>query len=147
MKATNLKKATSPDNVSPRDLWQVGDSTTHSPLLINKSLSNSTFPSNWNLSNVNPIFKKGSPTDVKNFRPLCSPSLFLERSQKMLFEITPYTNTWRHMACQVIDSGYFGRTTLQRACYFPYQKYGKVLWMMVEKWVCFLSISGKPLKQ
>ena len=89
MKATNLKKATSPDNVSPRDLWQIGDSTTHSPLLINKSLSNSTFPSNWNLSNVNPIFKKSSPTYVKNFRPLCPPSLFLERSQKMLFEITP----------------------------------------------------------
>lgn len=42
MKATNLKKATSPDNVSPRDLWQVGDSTTHSPLLINKSFSPQT---------------------------------------------------------------------------------------------------------
>ena len=71
MKATNPKKATGPDNVSPRDLSLVGYSAIHSLLpIFKKSVSDSSFPSNWKLSRVNPIFKIGSPTDVNNYRPI-----------------------------------------------------------------------------
>lgn len=54
IKGAHAKKATSPDNVSPRDLSMVGDSAMHSVLPIsNKSLSNSFFPLNWKSSHVN----------------------------------------------------------------------------------------------
>ena len=70
-KAANPKKATGPDNVSPRDLTLIGDSATYSLLpIFNKSVNDSSFPSTWKLSRVNPIFKKGSPTDVNNYRPI-----------------------------------------------------------------------------
>ena len=72
-KAANPKKVTGPDNVSPRDLSLIGDSATHSLLpIFYKSVNeyDSSFPSTWKLSRVNPIFKKGSPTDVNNYRPI-----------------------------------------------------------------------------
>lgn len=59
MKAANPKKATGPGNVSRRDLSLVGDSAIQSLLpIFKKNLSNSTFPLNWKLSHVNPIFKE-----------------------------------------------------------------------------------------
>jgi len=69
-KAANPKKATGPDHVSPRDLSMIGFSTIHSLLpIFRTSVSDAFFPSSWKLSRVNPIFKKGSPTDV-NYRPI-----------------------------------------------------------------------------
>lgn len=71
IKAAKPMKATGPDNVSPRVLSLVGDSVIHSLLpVFNRSLSDSSFPSKWKLSRVNPIFKKGPPTDVNNYRPI-----------------------------------------------------------------------------
>ena len=71
IKAANPKKATGPDHVSPRDLSLIGDSVIHSLLLIfRKSVSDASFPSSWKLSRVNPIFKKGSSTDVNNYKPI-----------------------------------------------------------------------------
>ena len=71
IKAANPKKATGPDHVSPRDLSLIGDSVIHSLLpIFRKSVSDASFPSSWKLSRVNPIFKKGSSTDVNNYRPI-----------------------------------------------------------------------------
>ena len=71
IKAANPKKATGPDHVFPRDLSLIGDSVIHSLLpIFRKSVSDASFPSSWKLSRVNPIFKKGSSTDVKNYRPI-----------------------------------------------------------------------------
>ena len=39
-------------------------------LLFEKSISSSTVPSPWKASNVIPIFKKGSPMDPLNYRPI-----------------------------------------------------------------------------
>ena len=89
MKAANPKKATGPDNVTPGDFSLVGDSAIHSLLpIFNKSMRDSTFPGIWKLSRVNPIFKKGSPTDVNNYRPislLSVPGTILEDS----LQVTP----------------------------------------------------------
>ena len=71
MKAANPKKATGPDHVSPRDLSIIGDPVIHSLLpMFMKSVRDASFPSSWKLSRVSPIFKKGSPTDVNNYRPI-----------------------------------------------------------------------------
>ncbi|KAL9980683.1 hypothetical protein ACROYT_G009301 [Oculina patagonica] len=71
IKAANPKKATGPDHVSPRDLSIIGDSVIHSLLpIFTKSVRDASFPSSWKLSRVNPIFKKGSPTDANNYRPI-----------------------------------------------------------------------------
>ena len=70
-KAANPKNATGPDHVSPRDLSMIGDSIIHSLLpIFRKSVNDASFPSGWKLSRVNPIFKKGSSTDVNNYRPI-----------------------------------------------------------------------------
>ena len=71
MKSLNPKKATGPDFVSPRDLSLVSKSVAHSlfPLFM-ESLNSDSFSFYWKLSRVNPIFKKGKPIDVNNYRPI-----------------------------------------------------------------------------
>lgn len=71
IKAVNPTKATGPDQVSPRVLSMIGDPVIHSLLpIFRKSICDASFPSSWKLSRVNPIFKKGSPTEVNNYRPI-----------------------------------------------------------------------------
>ena len=71
IKAANPNKATGPDHLSPRDLSLIGDPVIHSLLpILMKSVGDASFLSSWKLSRVNPIFKKGSPTDVNNYRPI-----------------------------------------------------------------------------
>lgn len=38
--------------------------------LFNLSLSTSIFPTEWKFANVTPVFKKDSPCNVKNYRPI-----------------------------------------------------------------------------
>ena len=60
MKADNLKKATGPDHVSPRDLSLTGDSVIRSLLpIFKKSVSDASFRLSCKLSRINPILKKG----------------------------------------------------------------------------------------
>lgn len=71
-KALNPKKATGPDLVSPRDLFLVSSElVTHSLLpLYKNSLISASFQCDWKLSRVTPLFKKGKPCDVNNYRPI-----------------------------------------------------------------------------
>ena len=71
-KALNPKKATGPDLVSPRDLFLVSSElVTHSLLpLYKNSLISASFPCDRKLSRVTPVFKKGKPCDVNNYRPI-----------------------------------------------------------------------------
>ena len=71
-KASNPKKAMGPDLVSPRDLFFVSSElVTYSVLpLYKNSLTSASFPDNWKLSHVTPVFKKGKPCDVNNYRPI-----------------------------------------------------------------------------
>lgn len=61
-----------PDLVSPRDLFLVStDLVTHSLLpLYKNSLICASFHCDWKLSRVTPVFKKGKPSDVNNYRPI-----------------------------------------------------------------------------
>ena len=38
--------------------------------IINKSLEQSIFPTEWKTAKVNPIYKSGSKNDVNNYRPI-----------------------------------------------------------------------------
>ena len=38
--------------------------------VFKKSIDDAVFPTNWKLSLVKPVFKKGAPTDMSNFRPI-----------------------------------------------------------------------------
>jgi hypothetical protein len=51
--------------------------------LFNLSLSTSIFPTEWKFANVTPVFKKDSPCNVKNYRPISLISIvrkIMERS-------------------------------------------------------------------
>ena len=71
-KASNPKKATGPDLVSPRDLFFVSSElVTYSLLpLYKNSLTSASFLDNWKLSRVTPVFKKGKPCDLNYYRPI-----------------------------------------------------------------------------
>ena len=71
-KALNPKKATGPDLVSPRDLFLASSELVTQSLLplYKNSLTSASFPRDWKLSRVTPVFKKGKPCDVNNYRPI-----------------------------------------------------------------------------
>ena len=78
-------KATGSDNISPRVLV-VSSEALAVPLtnLINHCISANAWPSLWKCSNVTPLFKKDSPADKTNYRPvsvLTSLSKIFERVQ------------------------------------------------------------------
>ena len=76
-------KASGPDNISIRLLKEYATSiTTSLTCLFNKSLQRGTLPSEWKLSNVIPIHKKGDKSFVENYRPislLCVIAKVMER--------------------------------------------------------------------
>ena len=76
-KASNPKKATGPDLVSPRDLFFVSSElVTYSLLpLCKNSLTSASFPDNWKLPRATPVFKKGKPCDVNDYRSISQLSI------------------------------------------------------------------------
>jgi len=58
-----------------------------SPLtyICNKSLSTGLFPSRLKVSQINPIFKKGSKTDMSNYRPISLLTSFSKVFEKVIY--------------------------------------------------------------
>ena len=71
LKILDTSKATGPDCINPRLLREAAPILKY-PLckLFNISLSLSSFPSEWKLANVTPVFKNDSPGILKNYRPI-----------------------------------------------------------------------------
>ena len=75
------KKATGPDKISQKVLTISSEALTV-PLtnLINHCITINAWPSLWKHSNVSPVYKKDSPTDKVNYRPVsvltCFPKIF-----------------------------------------------------------------------
>ena len=67
----NVNKATGIDNISAKYLKMAAQAITK-PLtkVLNLSIESNTFPDNLKKAKVTPIYKKGSKTDVNNFRPI-----------------------------------------------------------------------------
>jgi len=82
LKSLKPNKASGPDGISSRSLAVAGSSVSDGMLTVfYHSMALSSFPDPWKLAKVNAIFKKGSPADVSNYRPvslLSIPSKLLE---------------------------------------------------------------------
>ena len=77
-KLANLKtnKATGPDDISPKIVKEAGDAVL-SPLmcLYKMNLKDGYVFSQWKTARVNPVFKKGDETDIRNYHPISLLSL------------------------------------------------------------------------
>ena len=70
-KIVDTNKATCPDCINPRLLREAAPILKYLLCkLFNISLSLSSFPSEWKLAHVTPVFKKDSPGILKNDRPI-----------------------------------------------------------------------------
>ena len=72
LKLLDTTKATGPYLINPRLLIGEGASILKLPLcrLFNLFLSTCTFSTQWNLSNVTPVFKKDNPSSENNYRSI-----------------------------------------------------------------------------
>jgi hypothetical protein len=72
LKLLDTTKATGPDLIYPRLLIVEGGSILKLPLcrLFNLFLSTCRFPTQWNQSNVTPVFKKDNPSSENNYRSI-----------------------------------------------------------------------------
>jgi len=71
LRQLNVCKSPGPDNIHPRVLKKCATELTLPLfLLFKKSLSARRLPAAWKKGHVTPIFKKGSRSDVGNYRPV-----------------------------------------------------------------------------
>jgi hypothetical protein len=87
IKCIDTSKATGPDGISPKLLYEAGvtivPSLTH---LINLSLSLAKVPQNWKIANVIPLFKKGDKFDTNNYRPVSLLSCVSKILERVVFK-------------------------------------------------------------
>lgn len=85
LKSLDINKSAGPDRVPPILLVNCAD-TISLPisLLFKKSLQECTMPSMWKLAFITPIHKKGSKTDVTNYRPISKLCLIAKLFEKVI---------------------------------------------------------------
>ena len=84
----NVTKSPGPDNIHPRVLKECADELV-SPLytLFKASLSAGELPQAWKVATkptISPIFKKGSRSDVSNYRPISLTSVCCKTMEKLV---------------------------------------------------------------
>ena len=67
----NPSKTSGPDSISPRDFHLLGQPMMNGLYIVFKrSLKESTVPTQWKISRMHTIYKKGNASDRGNYRPL-----------------------------------------------------------------------------
>jgi hypothetical protein len=71
LNSLNIDKSSGPDDIGNRVLKSCSSALAYPiSFLINKSLKSGCFPSQWKLSNVVPVYKKGDKQIKNNYRPV-----------------------------------------------------------------------------
>ena len=80
-------KTIGPDNISHKMLKNTV-STIVKPLclLFNRSLRDCLFPDSWKIANVLPLFKKGDPSELSNYRPVSLLSCVGKIMERIVFK-------------------------------------------------------------
>ena len=82
-----VNKAVGPDFVSHKMLKEtIFSVTTHLCFLFNRSLKESLFPTQWKISNVLPLFKKGDSSELSNYRPVSLLSCVGKIMERVVFK-------------------------------------------------------------
>ena len=67
----NPRKTSGPDSISPRDFHLLRETMMNGLYNVFKcSLEESTVPTQWKISRMHTIYKKGDASDSGNYRPL-----------------------------------------------------------------------------
>jgi len=78
-------KAAGADDLPPRLLLQIKDQISYPLfLLFRKSLDEGIVPKDWKMSNVSPIFKKGSRSLAENYRPVSLTSVICKLFESII---------------------------------------------------------------
>ena len=100
-------KASGPDNI-PTKLIKMTAAFIAEPLskLLNKSVQQGKFPTQWKRARVTPVFKgKGSPSDPESYRPISLLSCLSKIFEKLMF-----ARIYNHIDCNALlspkQSGY-----------------------------------------
>ena len=88
LKLPDTIKSTGPDLINPRHLIGEGASILKLPLcrLFNLFLSTCRFPTQWNLSNVTPVFMKDNPSSENNYRSISLISVLDKVLEKYVYK-------------------------------------------------------------
>ena len=92
----DASKACGPDKL-PTKIIKMTAAFIAEPLskLFNKSISEGKYPSSWKNATVKPVFKgKGSPSEIKNYRPIS-----LLPCLSKIFEKIVFSRIYKHITC------------------------------------------------
>ena len=80
-------KSCGPDNIMPKILkFSAPSIAVHLTKLLNLRISTSTWPTEWKLSHVTPVFKKDDTTSVSNYRSCSVLSIMPKIVEKVMFD-------------------------------------------------------------
>ena len=80
-------KATGPDGIGPKLLYEAGRAIVPSlTKLLNLCFSSSKVPQMWKHANVMPLFKKGDPSELNNYRPISLLSCTSKIMERIVFK-------------------------------------------------------------
>ena len=87
LKDINERKAAGLDKI-PRKLLKIAAGIVAPSLtqILNKIISTSILPTDWKLTKVTPVFKKGKKDDMNNYRSISVISVAAKIFEKLIFE-------------------------------------------------------------
>jgi hypothetical protein len=132
LKKLRLDKSPGLDGIHPRVLNEIREEIAYPlSLIYNKSLNSSTLPSDWKSGVVTAIYKKGSKTDMGNYRPISLTSILCKIIESIIRD-----HIMKHLIenCLISNKQYGfmkGRSTALQLLH------------MLDKWTEFLEGEGQ----
>lgn len=85
-KSLNIRKGSGSDNIPPIFFKNCANEIAFPVMLLyNKSLSEGIFPSKWKEAHIVPIHKKGSKTEITNYRPISILNILGKVLEKLIY--------------------------------------------------------------